>query len=120
VVVETAAEVVVAVEGMVPVTVVEIVVEPPPLVPLVPRAILVIVVEPPHVPLVPRATLVIAVGPGEVSPSAAVSRRHACGAERDASGQRSHGNYSCCDSSDLHRSSLTLRYLSVTVGDLEP
>jgi hypothetical protein len=102
----------VVVEGTVPVTVV-IVVEPP-MVPLVPPAI---VVEPPRVPLVPPATLVIVVVPGEVSPSAPVSRRHACGAERDASGQRSHGNYSCCDPSDLHRSSLALRYFSVTTGN---
>jgi hypothetical protein len=115
-VVEIVAEVVVAVEGMVPVTAVEIVVKPP-IVPLVPLAIPVIVVEPPTVPLVPRAILVIVVVPGEVSPSAAVSRRHACGAERDASGQRSHGNYSCCDSSDLHRSPLTLRYQLVTTSD---
>jgi hypothetical protein len=92
------------------VTVVEVVMEemePVKVVIVVERpATMVIVVEPPRVPLVPRATMVIVVGAWEVSPSAAVSRRHACGAERDASGQHSHGSYSCCDPSDLHRSSL--------------
>jgi hypothetical protein len=98
----------VVVEGMGPVKVVTVVKE----MAIVAEPALVIVVEPPRVSLVPRATMVIVVVPGEVS--AAVSRRHACGAERDASGQHSHGNYSCCDPSDHHRflpySPLSFRY----------